>query len=161
MKKTLLFGLVFAFMGFSHQVFAQSSDASDQQDITPATPPYLKSMSQQAIQDMKSFALKDKEKIMDSLNKSFNYTEDEYQTLYNNYESNPPFIEKNGVLELNPDYISKNTKYIRKDGKLVKNEDYQPNINHEKIDITKIINIEKEPNRLGKKSYSINPDVFY
>ena len=64
-------------------------------------------------------------------------------------------------MELNPDYISKNTKYIRKDGKLVKNEDYQPNINHEKIDITKIIKIEKEPNRLGKKSYSINPDVFY
>ena len=44
---------------------------------------------------------------------------------------------------------------------LVKNENYQENPNHEKLDLTKMINIPKEEKKLGKKSYSINPDAFY
>ena len=161
MKKSLLFGLIFSLCFSQQQAFSQNSDVSDQPAMLTETSPYMKSMEKAAIEQMKSFILKDKEKIMGSLNKAHNYTEEEYQTLYNNYELNPPFIENNGVLELNPDYISKNTKYIRVDGKLVKNEEYQENPNHEKLDITKIINIPKEQKKLGKKSYSINPDAFY
>ena len=161
MKKSLLFGLIFSLCFSQQQAFSQNSDVPDQPAVLAETSPYMKSMEKAAIEQMKSFMLKDKEKIMESLNKAHNYTEEEYQTLYNNYEINPPFIEKNGRLELNPDYISKNTKYIRVDGKLVKNEEYQENPNHEKLDITKIINIPKEQKKLGKKSYSINPDAFY
>ena len=116
MKKSLLFGLILSLCFAQQPAFSQSSDISDQPEVFPETSPYMKSMEKEAIKEMKSFMLKDKEKIMDSLNKAHNYTEEEYQTLYNNYEINPPFIEKDGKLELNPDYISKNTKYIRVDG---------------------------------------------
>ncbi len=161
MKKSLLFGLIFSLCFAQQPAFSQSSDVSDQPEVLPETSPYMKSMEKAAIEQMKSFMLKDKDKIMESLNKVHNYTEEEYQALYNNYEINPPFIEQDGRLVLNPDYISKNTKYIRVDGKLVKNENYQENPNHEKLDLTKMINIPKEEKKLGKKSYSINPDAFY
>lgn len=158
MKKTLLFGCIFCLFLMPRQSFAENSD---QKDISFMNSPYIKEMQKKARKKVLENMLKDKEKIMESLNKIHKYTDDEYQVLYNNYEVNPPFTEKDGQIELNPDYISKNTKYIEKDGKLVKNENYQPHPEHGKIDITKLIQVPVEQKKLGKKSYSINPDAFY
>lgn len=158
MKKSLFFGLFFCFALIPNISFSQTAES---QNKDPFQNPYSKTLETRAFKKMKEAMLKDKEKIMDSLNKIQKYTEEEYQTLYNNYEVNPPFIEKDGILDLNPDYISKNTKYIEKDGVMVKNENYKEVTNKETYDWKKLMNTTPENKRLGKKSYPINPDAFF
>lgn len=158
MKKSLLFLTIFSLFCLSGTGFSQTSD---QPDTDPFQSPYFKAMQQKAFSKTKENMIKNKEKIMESLDKVQKYTDEEYQTLYNNYEVNPPFIDKDGILELNPDYISKNKKYIEKDGNLVENKNYQPNPDKENQDIMTLINLPKEEKRLGKKGLSINPDAFY
>ena len=60
MKKSLLFGLIFSLCFSQQQAFSQNSDVSDQPAVLTETSPYMKSMEKAAIEQMKSFMLKNK-----------------------------------------------------------------------------------------------------
>ena len=156
MKKYFLLSLVLLFS--SQMCLAQTNEANNED---PFNSPYFQEMKKRDIEKIKKEMSKNKNQIMESLNRIQKYTDEEYQQLYNNYELNPPYIEKDGNLELNPDYVSKNKPYIKKDGKYVKNENYIPVERNHLEDIRAVIESSAEQKRLGKKSFSLNPDAFY
>ena len=156
MKKCFLLSL---FLLFSSQVCLSQNNETNNKD--PFQSPYFQEMKKRDIESIKKEMRKNKNQIMESLNRIQKYTEEEYQQLYNNYELNPPYIEKDGTLELNPDYISKNKPVIEKDGKYVKNENYIPIERNPIEDVRAAIESSNEQKRLGKKSFSLNPNAFY
>lgn len=156
MKKYFLLSLVLLFS--SQMCLAQANETNNED---PFKSPYFQEMKKRDIEKIKKEMNKNKNQIMESLNRIQKYTDEEYQQLYNNYELNPPYIEKDGNLELNPDYVSKNKPYIKKDGKYVKNENYIPVERNHLEDIRAVIESSTEQKRLGKKSFSLNPDAFY
>ncbi len=124
--------------------------------------PYLQEMLKQIKTDAKIDFHKNKKDVMELLRRAENYTPQEYNALFSNYENNPPFIEKNGIFELNPDYIGKNKKYIEKDGVMVENKNYIEQTFPEETNplVVKSSQITQQKNRLGNKSFKINPDLF-
>lgn len=121
--------------------------------------PFHKTIEKQTIEEAKKHILKNKTEFLNKMHQIQNYTEEEYNTLYNNFEVNQPFIIENNTLILNPDYLSKNTPYTEKDGILVKNSDYKKT-SFQPQTLTQEKQSEKSK-RLGKKSFNINPDFFY
>lgn len=161
-KSILLFILILS--GLSHQTaFAQ--DTLSQQNPTHVDmldTPFFNEVRAKLMKEVKQSFHANKDELMEFLRASQNYTEEEYIKLYNNYDANPPFVEKDGLLELNPDYESKNTKLIQQEGKWVKNPNYEekPNYKSLKSTTTQTLNTISQK-RIGKKSFSINPDSFH
>ena len=164
MKKSL-FLLFFIASGLCSQTaFAQeTTEQSNVNQIDMLDTPFYKEVKAKIMKDVQESFYQNKDELMDFLKQSQNYTEEEYIKLYNNYEVNPPFIEKDGIFELNPDYESKNTKYIEENGKWVKNPNYieKPVYQTKAVPVAdKNIPQTKPQKRLGKKSFNINPDSF-
>lgn len=165
--KATLFLLFFISSGLSYQVaFADevNLDNTNQQNnssqIDIMDTPFFKEVKNNIMKDMQESFYKNKDELMTFLKQTENYTEEEYNKLYNSYEANPPFIEKDGIFVLNSDYESKNTKYIEQNGQWVEN----PNYVEKPVFQTKTV-VETNPTiqnkkRLGKKSININPDGF-
>lgn len=162
MKKIILLCLIIG-SGLCIQVaLAQQEQKKSIDDVNIIETPFYQEMKFDLMKELKDSFYKNKEEMMSFLRLSQNYTEEEYTKLYNNYEVNPPYVEKNGQLELNPDYISKNTLYIEKNGEYVKNENYvEKPVFEEKKALTATQNASNtSKKRLGKKSFNINPDGF-
>ena len=164
MKKSL-FLLFFIASGLCSQAaFAQeTSDQNNTTQIDMMDTPFFKEVKTKIMKDIQDSFYQNKDELMAFLKESQNYTEEEYLKLYNGYETNPPFVEKDGVLELNPDYETKNTKYIEENGIWVENPNYVEKPVYQtqtEIAIEKVIPQTKTQKRLGKKSFNINPDSF-
>lgn len=121
--------------------------------------PYYQEMQKRSIGEAKKYSIENKTEFLNKMHQSQNYTEDEYKNLYNNFEVNPPIIEKDGAVELNSDYLTKNQKYIEKDGIIIENPNYVPSTFQPTT--LKSETEEDTEKRLGKKSFNINPDFFY
>ena len=69
--------------------------------------PFYKTIEKQAFGEAKKHLLKNKTEFLNKMHQTQNYTEEEYNNLYNNFEVNQPLIEENGSLTLNTDFLSK------------------------------------------------------
>ena len=163
--KNSLFLLFFIASGLCSQAaFAQEiSNQNTPSQIDMMDTPFFKEVKEKIMKDIQNSFYQNKDELMTFLKETQNYTEDEYLKLYNGYEANPPIIEKNGVFELNPDYETKNTKFIEENGKWVENPNYVEKPVYQtqtEIAIEKNLPQTKPQKRLGKKSFNINPDSF-
>ncbi len=163
MKKNL-FLLFFIASGLCQQVaFAEEINTQNSSHVNLLETPFYKEVREKIIKDIQKSFHENKDELMTFLKQTEKYTEEEYLKLYNSYDVNPPFIEQNGIFELNPDYETKNVKYIEQNGQWIENPNYIENPSYQTKTVTNsndIIPSIENKKRLGKKSLNINPDNF-
>lgn len=159
MKITKIISCAILTSGLVSQIaFAQETNLTDQILNTP----YHKEMRERGIIKMKDALLKNKNEVLETLNKEKNYSPEQYKELYNNYEVNPPFTFVDGEPSFNEDYEKRQDEQEEQPATNETTTETQPPIVSQKqpTPIQQPTPTKPRKKRLGVRNLNINPSLF-
>lgn len=198
MKISSIFLLFVSFTLYCSQAFSTDIDTPVEEsvqteikkmlDTEVIRSPYYTKILLRSLRESAQKDNQNKTEIMENLKQTMSYSDDEFQKLLDNFESNPPinynttlnsdnnteaikrdpveaFYQLSIQKELNPDFFKnlqkKTSKSELSPAQISQSKSIENSVESSSDSVVQIKPQKMEQKRLGKKSFNINPDLFY